>query len=228
MKIHSKAEMVAILTAADRLCQSPNGQVRQTWERYRPLLHVLLFAGLRLSEARGLKRDSVNFRDGVITVRQRADNRGRIGPPKTRQGHRRIYIPDRTAAMLQSWLATHGHPFVFATCTGKPINGDNLRKRLWLVVQHAAQVRVLTLHSCRHFFASREIERGTNLKELCHLMGHADEGFTLKTYGHLFRDPETEARRRVSANERILRPPSPAALANSLIAAPLPGHEPAR
>jgi hypothetical protein len=35
-------------------------------------------------------------------------------------------------------------------------------------------------------------------------MGHSDEAFTLRTYGHLFRDPETEARRRARANALVL------------------------
>lgn len=206
VEIHSKAEMTAILAAAGRLRSSQNQQVRMTWDRYWPLLLVLVYAGLRLSEARGLERDTVDVVSGVIVVRQRADQRGRIGPPKTHQARRSIHIPDNTAAALDAWLASHSHPIVFPTRSGLPLNGDNIRKRLWLVVQKAAKVRILTLHSARHFFASREIERGTHLKELCQLMGHSDEAFTLRTYGHLFQDAETKLKRRASANERVLSP----------------------
>lgn len=204
VQIHSRAEMKAIFDAADRLRTSPNAQTSRTWQRYWPLLHLLVYAGLRLSEARGLERDAVDTRAGTIHVRQRADQRGVIGAPKSAKGNRRIHIPDNSAAAIRDWLPSHPHPFVFATGTGRPIDGNNIRKRLWDVVQVEAGVRVLTLHSARHFFASREIERGTHLKELCDLMGHADEAFTLRTYGHLFRDHESERKRKQSANEREL------------------------
>lgn len=204
IEIATKAEMSAILAAADRLSASPNQRVRRTWERYTPLLHVLVYAGLRLSEARGLKRDAIDVAMREIKVYQRADNRGRIGAPKTAHGTRRIHIPDDTAERLETWLESHRHPLVFATGSGRPLDGNNVRKHLWYVVCAAAEVRKLTLHSARHFFASRQIELGRNLKELSALMGHADEAFTLRVYGHLFRDKGTEARSRALANASVL------------------------
>lgn len=204
IEMHTKSEMSAILAAADRLAASHDRRVSRTWERYVPLLHLLVYAGLRLSEARGLKRDAVDVAMQEIRVFQRADKRGRIGAPKTAHGTRRIHIPDDTAERLKVWLERHRHPLVFATALGRPLDGNNIRKRLWHVVCAAAEVRELTLHSCRHFFASRQIELGRNLKELCVLMGHADEAFTLRVYGHLFRDKGTEARSRALANASIL------------------------
>lgn len=204
IEIHSKAEMTAILAAADRLSASQNRRDRRVWERYTPLLHVLVYAGLRLSEVRGLERDAVDTPMREIKVVQRADKSGRIGSPKSAQGTRRIYIPDDTAERLKMWLERHSDPLVFSTATGRPLDGHNIRQRLWITIQKMAGVRVLNLHSARHFFASRQIELGANPKELSDLMGHADEAFTLKTYGHLFRDKESEARRRARANAQLL------------------------
>ncbi len=207
MQIHSKADMSAILAAAARLRASRHLQVQRTWERYLPLLHVLVYAGLRLSEVRGLERDAVDVVSSVIVVRQRADKSGRIGSPKTRQAHRRVHIPDDTTEILKNWLTSHRHQIVFPTQTGHPLEAEEIRKRLWLVVQKEAQVRVLKLHSARHFFASRQIELGCNPKELAALMGHADEAFMLQTYGHLFQDEETEAKAKARANALLLVSP---------------------
>ena len=47
-----------------------------------------------------------------------------------------------------------------------------------------------TPYDLRHFFASMHIERGTNLKKLQTLMGHAKIETTLNVYGHLLDDDE--------------------------------------
>ena len=45
-------------------------------------------------------------------------------------------------------------------------------------------------YDLRHFFASMHIEKGTNLKKLQTLMGHANIETTLNVYGHLLDDDE--------------------------------------
>ena len=204
VEIPSKEDVAAILEAADRLAASQNQQVARTWARYCPLIYVLFYAGLRLSEVRGLERDAVDTAIRVVTIRQRADKRGRIGDPKSAQGHRDIDVPDACARRLESWLETHRHPLVFATATGRPIDGNNVRKRCWQVVCKEAQVRHLHVHSARHFFASRQIELGADAREVSELLGHADPGFTLRVYGHLFKDRDARARRRARAEASVV------------------------
>jgi integrase len=52
---------------------------------------------------------------------------------------------------------------------------------------------VLTLHGCRHAYASFGIAAGLNAKTLSIYMGHATIAITLNLYGHLMPGAEDEA-----------------------------------
>jgi integrase len=51
----------------------------------------------------------------------------------------------------------------------------------------------ITLHSCRHTFASFAIAAGVNAKALSTYMGHSSVSITLDRYGHLMPGNEAEA-----------------------------------
>ncbi|HEV3035384.1 MAG TPA: tyrosine-type recombinase/integrase [Solirubrobacteraceae bacterium] len=51
----------------------------------------------------------------------------------------------------------------------------------------------ITLHECRHTFASLMIAAGVNAKALSTFMGHAGIQITLDLYGHLMPGNESEA-----------------------------------
>ena len=59
------------------------------------------------------------------------------------------------------------------------------------------------MHAMRHLFASLMLERGVTIKELAAFLGHASEGFTLKTYVHLM--PTSYHRARLAVND-IFKP----------------------
>jgi integrase len=54
-------------------------------------------------------------------------------------------------------------------------------------------VEPITLHECRHTFASLMIAAGVNAKALSVYMGHANIGITMDRYGHLMPGNEDEA-----------------------------------
>ena len=51
----------------------------------------------------------------------------------------------------------------------------------------------VSLHDCRHTFASLMIAAGVNAKALSTFMGHANTSITLDRYGHLLPGAEDEA-----------------------------------
>ena len=51
----------------------------------------------------------------------------------------------------------------------------------------------ITLHECRHTFASLMIAAGVNAKALQVFMGHSSVAITLDRYGHLMPGSEAEA-----------------------------------
>jgi Phage integrase family len=63
----------------------------------------------------------------------------------------------------------------------------------------AAGLERITLHGCRHTFASLLIAAGENPKAVQEFMGHATITMTYDTYGHLFPGSREEARARMDA-----------------------------
>jgi integrase len=71
--------------------------------RSRPLLLTAIFAGLRSSELRGLRWQDVDFKKGVLHVRQRADRYGAIGKPKSKAGYRTVPLGPQVVNTLREW-----------------------------------------------------------------------------------------------------------------------------
>jgi integrase len=61
------------------------------------------------------------------------------------------------------------------------------------IVDEAKLLERITLHECRHTFASLMIAAGVNAKALSTFMGHANISITLDRYGHLMPGTEGEA-----------------------------------
>jgi integrase len=200
LAIHTQEEMERILSTCRSLATT-EGQHRASWRRFEVILSLLVFAGLRMSELRGLPQSAVDVEARTIRISQRANLLGDIGPPKSRNGYRTINIPQSLALMLADWLEEHPGELVFSTPSGKVLDHQNLARRMWAPLQVQAGVRVLNPHSTRHFFASWMIHHGMRLHALREVLGHSDPLFTMKVYGHLFVDAEDVALRKEMAEK---------------------------
>lgn len=58
------------------------------------------------------------------------------------------------------------------------------------------------MHALRHFYASVLLDAGENIRALSQYLGHADPGFTLRTYTHLM--PSSEGRTRKAVDSLYL------------------------
>ena len=84
------------------------GKDRRT-ERYRALLLVLAFGGLRFGEATALRRSDV-LPAGRLRVERsvrRVGGRWVVGDPKTDAGHRTVTLPAAIVALLEDHLEKH-------------------------------------------------------------------------------------------------------------------------
>jgi integrase len=52
-------------------------------------------------------------------------------------------------------------------------------------------------HARRHFYASTLLDAGESIKALANYLGHADPGFTLRTYTHLMPSSEERTRKAI-------------------------------
>jgi len=71
--------------------------------RWRPLLVVAVFTGLRASELRGLRWQDVDLKKCELHVRQRADRFNEIGKPKSAAGERAVPFGTFVANTLREW-----------------------------------------------------------------------------------------------------------------------------
>jgi integrase len=131
---------------------------------------------------------------GVIRVERSWDMVDGVIDPKTAQGRRSVPI----AKVLRGHLAEHrlrsgrSTGLVFGESETRPFRPDLVRLRAnaaWEV----AGLRRITLHECRHTFASLMIAAGVNAKALSTYMGHANISITLDRYGHLMPGNEAQA-----------------------------------
>ncbi len=74
--------------------------------RWRPVILMAIFCGLRASELRGLRWSDVDLDRREIHVRQRADRYNDIGPPKSPSSERAVPAPPMVINALKEWKLT--------------------------------------------------------------------------------------------------------------------------
>ena len=79
-----------------------------------------------------------------------------------------------------SW---HDHDLIFATIDGKPLNPNNLYRKLNATIKKAG-VPKIRIHDLRHSHATL-LAAGQPLKVVSERLGHAKTSITLDTYAHI-------------------------------------------
>jgi hypothetical protein len=93
---------------------------------------------------------------------------------------------------------------VFRSRTGGPIWSNTFNGSVWHPLRKRAGVPGARFHDLRHFTASALIRYGESVKTVAHVLGHADETETLRTYSHLWPDADTRTRAAVDAAFRAV------------------------
>ncbi len=188
-------------------------------ERYQVLAVLAAGCGLRQGETFGLAADDVDFLRGVVHVRRQVKlvaARSVFAPPKFGK-ERDVPLPETVAlalaAHLQRWqpatvtlpwrelngrLETAG--LLVATRERTAVVRTYFNRHVWKPALTAAGVpatRENGMHVLRHTYASVLLEDGVSVKALAEYLGHADPGFTLRTYTHLMPSSEDRARKAV-------------------------------
>jgi integrase len=139
LEIPTVAEIDSILVKLNELASQPDPRAR-AWRRFRALIASAVETGMRASELRGLAWDAVDLKAGTITIKQRADETGKLGSPKSKAGRRTIYISPALVDLLRLWKLECGQALVFATGAGNPESLANIFNRAWKPLLLAAGV----------------------------------------------------------------------------------------
>lgn len=148
--------------------------------RYRALILLACFCGLRWGELAGLQRADIDStRRTVRVIRQLCEVAGQppfFAPPKSDAGKRLVAIPPMILPDVLSHLDTVTPPgteaLLFTSPAGRPLRHTNFRRRVWLPALAASGVDV-HFHDLRHTGNQLVAEEGANLRELMERMGHS-------------------------------------------------------
>lgn len=140
--------------------------------------------GMRPNELIALKWTNVDFEMRCITVRE-----GRVlgieGPPKTMSSYRDIDMLDPLFEALRKHRqeARPGTTYVFQGKTGRPLDVNNLRNRVWYPAIVSAGLRRRTMYQTRHTFTSLMLSHGEDPLWVARMLGHSSLDMIFKHYG---------------------------------------------
>ena len=161
-------------------------------ERYRALVLVAAYGGLRAGELIALRRRHLDLLRRTVSVVEQVqylDREYKVSPPKSASGRRSVAIPAFVATALEQHLERYAgagpDAIVFSAPKSGHLHLENFRKRVWDPTVARAGLVPLRLHDLRHTCASLAIAAGVDVKVLQRMLGHASAALTLDRYGHL-------------------------------------------
>lgn len=165
--------------------------------RYRALVLVGAYGGLRVGEMGALRLSGVQLPRGLLRVEETlAEVAGKVAfqPPKTKASRRAVVLPRAVALALEEHLETFapGGPrdLVFRSPEGGPMRLASWRRRFWLPAVARAGLAGVRIHDLRHTAVALWIATGANPKQVSTRAGHTSVSFTFDRYGHLFEDAD--------------------------------------
>lgn len=171
---------------------------------HRALIATLVFCGLRVSEALGLRWSDIDLDGNQLHVRGQLDHKTREHvQTKTTSSTRSVVLMPALGKMLAAHrLASEfsaDHDLLFSSTTGTAMNRDNVRSRILHPAVKAAGLDVpgkpkLRTHDLRHCFASLLIAGGASVVFVAAQLGHSSAAVTLNVYAALFDERDHAAR----------------------------------
>lgn len=154
------------------------------------------YAGLRRGELRALRWSDIDLGRSEVRVQRSWDQYEGAIDPKSETSSRTVPI----LAVLRDYLDAHklrgereGEDLVFGRTVDDAFVATTIAARA-AKAWKAAKLDRMTLHECRHTFASLLIDAGVNAKAIQTFMGHATIEMTFNQYGHLMPGSRDQAR----------------------------------
>lgn len=181
-------------------------------DTFRPIAATYAYAGLRLSEALGLRWRDVDLQAGELRVEWQLGPDGKLQPLKSAASASVVRLMPALARELKAHRSRQAalgltrvqrDALVFATATGKPQSGRNVLRAVHTAGDAAGlngdgRERV-GVHDLRHSFVAQAFAHGLTLPEASALARHADAQVTAQVYAGL-----TEKARATAAEKLAL------------------------
>ena len=163
-----------------------------------PMFFLELCSGLRKGELTALLWSDLDIERKTISVsKQAARQKGggvKVLKPKTSTSIRIESIPQEAIDLLISEHEKHpDNPYMFPSpVTGGMYYPDAI-SRLNTKILASAGLEHIRFHYLRHTFATMALQNGVDIRTVSSMLGHADPGFTLRTYTHATNKMQEEA-----------------------------------
>lgn len=172
-------------------------------DEFEALFVFALDTGMRPEEYLGLWWSDLNLQTGVVNVRRKLDYESLEdwafdSKLKSERAYRLIHLAPSTvkavishkakqdAARLKLGSDYTNHNLVFARKDGQPLNKTAaLHHHFKNALKRAGLNTQTRLYDLRHSSATLLLAAGVDAKTVSERLGHADEGFTLRTYAHV-------------------------------------------
>lgn len=164
---------------------------------YFPLFHLLLFTGMRRSEALGLHWRNIDLDLLTLSVVQ-VMHQMKAGEvifrePKSARSRRLVDLTPSSGVVLREWKAYQEEMFgrsitsndlVFSLQDGSPMLPDSVTHAFTKMVR-AHGFKGLRLHDLRHSHATLMLQQGIHPKIVQERLGHSSIQVTLDIYSHV-------------------------------------------
>lgn len=164
------------------------------------IISIALFTGLRMSEIAGLTWDSVDMKNGVITVdKQLVRPTHKIDKvfmsPKGGKSRTITVAPSVVATLKAQHVKqiemrmkagsvwNNEHNLIFTQENGKPFYQWKIAKNFQVLLNDSG-LHGVRFHDLRHTYAVNAIRAGDDIKTIQGNLGHTTAAFTLDKYGH--------------------------------------------
>jgi len=163
---------------------------------------IRFFTGMRTAEIDGLKWKYVDFERRQILIRETVV-KGRLEYTKTDGSQREIEMSQPVyEAFKQQWQATgNQHEYVFVNSAGKPLEYNNVSRRIWHPLLRFLELPRRKAYQTRHTAATLWLASGENPEWIARQMGHTTTEMLFRTYS---RYVPNLTRKDGSAFERLL------------------------
>ena len=152
---------------------------------------LCLYTGLRLGELCALRYEDINFSANLLTVSHSVKrviigkaSRLVVDVPKTESSIREIPLPLFLRKMLEERMQNAeavGSDFIFPSARGNAAEPRTIQKRFERLADKAG-IQGAHMHTLRHTFAMRCLERMMGYKALSEILGHSSSNTTIKHY----------------------------------------------
>ena len=166
---------------------------------------LCLYTGLRLGELCALRYQDIDFASNLlfvshsvkrVAIGQPGGNMTEliVGDPKTESSKREIPLPFFLLKKLADRMreaGAAGSDFIFQSAKGGAAEPRTIQKRFERIAEKTG-IRSAHMHTLRHTFAMRSLERGMGYKALSEILGHGSAEMTIKHYDNCTMEKKLE------------------------------------